>query len=96
MRSGYRLPWETTGEDNTERFTALWHSGMPTRRMAKTLEISISTLWKVRKRLGLPPRGAPGALTARLVDPPPVAQAPRSPVVAAAARPNRAERDRRR
>jgi len=56
MRGGNRRPWETVAKDNVQRFTVLWNSGLPTRRMAEVLEVSISTLWKVRKRLGLPPR----------------------------------------
>jgi len=74
MRGGNRPPWETTNEDNAKRFTALWLSGLPTRRIAETLEISISTVWKARKRLGLPPRGLPWSFTARLGCPPPEAR----------------------
>lgn len=60
MRGGTRPPWEAVNKDKIQRFTVLWTSGLPTRRMAEVLECSISTLWKVRKRLGLPPRKPEG------------------------------------
>lgn len=50
-------PWEMTG-DNAERLRALWDAGVPTRTMAKALNISVSTLWLATKRMDLKRRVA--------------------------------------
>jgi hypothetical protein len=59
-------PWEMTG-DNGDRLRALWDEGVPIRKMAKTLNISLSTLWMATKRMDLK-RRAPIAASQRGAD----------------------------
>lgn len=38
---------------NRGRFMALWNAGWPTRKIARELGISLSTVWMVRNRCNL-------------------------------------------
>lgn len=61
--------WEHQAPTNVERYTALEAARTPIRAMARELGISLSTLWMVRRRLGLPLRCAPsGGRSRRTVD----------------------------
>jgi IS30 family transposase len=46
-------PWEHRQLGNRDRFLELWKADMPIRQMARTLGISISTVWMVAKRMDL-------------------------------------------
>jgi hypothetical protein len=48
--------WEVEHSDKIGELRRLWRDGVPTREIAWTLEMSVSTLWLVTRRLELTPR----------------------------------------
>ena len=52
--------WEiAVHPSEVQHLVTLWRDGVSTRRMAKELGMSLSTLWQITRRLDLPRRAVP-------------------------------------
>jgi hypothetical protein len=53
------LLWERHNQAKLDDLRKMWADGVPTRDLARKLDMSPSTLAQVRRRLGMTPRGSP-------------------------------------
>jgi hypothetical protein len=59
MQAVRGVSWERVHPERVDELRRLWAEGVPTRTIAQGLGVSMSTLWLVTCRLGLPRRQSP-------------------------------------